>query len=57
LDPTYKREKPILKDFAGSDWCPWYIKLDKDIFYKTQLKKLNDAIVSKKKNLNETTAL
>ena len=23
-------------DFTGSDWCPWCIKLDKDIFSKPE---------------------
>ncbi|HZP61299.1 MAG TPA: thioredoxin family protein [Opitutaceae bacterium] len=24
--------KPLLLDFTGSDWCPWCIKLDKDVY-------------------------
>lgn len=23
---------PVLMDFTGSDWCPWCVKLDKEIF-------------------------
>jgi thioredoxin-related protein len=28
--------KLVLMDFTGSDWCPWCIKLDKDIFSKPE---------------------
>jgi len=27
-----EQKKPILADFAGSDWCGWCIKLDKEVF-------------------------
>lgn len=27
-----KTGKPILVNFTGSDWCPWCIKLDKEVF-------------------------
>ena len=27
-----KEGKPILANFTGSDWCPWCIKLEKEIF-------------------------
>ena len=26
--------KNVLLDFTGSDWCPWCIKLDKDVYEK-----------------------
>lgn len=26
------RKVPILADFAGSDWCGWCIKLDREVF-------------------------
>ena len=25
-------KKPMLVDFTGSDWCPWCIRLDKEVF-------------------------
>lgn len=28
--------KLVLMDFTGSDWCPWCIKLDNDIFAKAE---------------------
>ena len=30
--------KLILADFSGSDWCGWCIKLDKEVFSKTEFK-------------------
>ncbi len=27
-----KTKKPMLVDFTGSDWCPWCIRLDKEVF-------------------------
>jgi protein disulfide-isomerase len=27
-----KAGKPILANFTGSDWCPWCVKLDKEVF-------------------------
>lgn len=27
---------PILVDFTGSDWCGWCMKLDKEVFSKTE---------------------
>ena len=30
--------KPILADFSGSDWCGWCIKLDKEVFSKSEFK-------------------
>lgn len=33
---TAKTEKKlVLVDFTGSDWCPWCIKLHKEVFEKT----------------------
>ncbi len=31
-------KKLILLDFTGSDWCPWCIKLDKEIFSQKEFK-------------------
>ena len=31
-------KKMVLLDFTGSDWCPWYIKLDKEVFSKKEFK-------------------
>jgi thioredoxin-related protein len=31
LQQAQKEGKPLLLDFTGSDWCPWCIKLDKEI--------------------------
>jgi thioredoxin-related protein len=28
--------KPVLMLFTGSDWCPWCIKWDKEVFSKTE---------------------
>jgi thioredoxin-related protein len=40
LDEAYarsvKENKPILANFTGSDWCGWCIKLDKDVFSKSE---------------------
>lgn len=30
--------KILLIDFSGSDWCPWCIRLDKEVFIKTAFK-------------------
>ena len=27
---------PILADFTGSDWCPWCMKLDEEVFSKKE---------------------
>ena len=27
-----KTKKPMLVDFTGSDWCPWCVRLDKEVF-------------------------
>lgn len=31
-------KKLILADFTGSDWCPWCIKLDSEVFQKDAFK-------------------
>jgi protein disulfide-isomerase len=33
-----KESKHMLLDFSGSDWCGWCIKLDKEVFKKTEFK-------------------
>ena len=30
--------KLLLLDFTGSDWCPWCIKLDKEVFSQKEFK-------------------
>ena len=30
--------KLVLLDFTGSDWCPWCIKLDKEVFSQPEFK-------------------
>ncbi|HLP76404.1 MAG TPA: thioredoxin family protein [Candidatus Paceibacterota bacterium] len=30
--------KMVLLDFTGSDWCPWCIKLDKEVFATPEFK-------------------
>ena len=37
--------KPILVNFTGSDWCPWCIKLEKEIFASDEFKKWASANV------------
>lgn len=32
------RQKLLLMDFTGSDWCGWCIKLDREIFSKPEFK-------------------
>ncbi len=34
-----EKGRPILIDFTGSDWCPWCVKLDKEVFSKNDFKK------------------
>jgi len=34
-----KEQKFILMDFSGSDWCPWCIKLEREVFSKPEFKK------------------
>ncbi len=31
-------KKIVLLDFTGSDWCPWCIKLDKEVYEKPKFK-------------------
>ena len=33
-----KENKAILMDFAGSDWCKWCMKLDKEVFSQQAFK-------------------
>lgn len=33
-----ERQRPILADFAGSDWCSWCMKLDREVFSKKEFK-------------------
>jgi len=32
------KNKPVLIDFTGSDWCGWCIKLDKEVFNTDEFK-------------------
>jgi len=34
-----EKNRPILVDFSGSDWCGWCMKLDKEVFSTEQFKK------------------
>ena len=34
LEEAQKSGKPILINFTGSDWCPYCIKLDEEVFAK-----------------------
>jgi thioredoxin-related protein len=34
-----KTGKPILMDFTGSDWCGWCIRLEDEVFSKSEFKK------------------
>jgi protein disulfide-isomerase len=38
LEQAKKENKKVLLDFTGSDWCGWCIKLDKEVFSKSQFK-------------------
>jgi len=31
-----QQHKYLLLDFTGSDWCPWCIKMDKEVFNQSQ---------------------
>lgn len=33
-----EKNRPILADFSGSDWCGWCIKLKKEVFSKKEFK-------------------
>lgn len=39
LEQAKTEHKMVLLDFTGSDWCPWCIKLDKDVYEKPAFKK------------------
>ena len=32
MEASRQSGKPILADFTGTDWCPWCVKLKKDVF-------------------------
>lgn len=34
-----ERKVPILANFAGSDWCGWCMKLDREVFSRAEFKK------------------
>jgi len=36
---SQKTGKPILVDFAGSDWCSWCIRLEKEVFSRPAFQK------------------
>lgn len=38
LAEAKKNDKMVLLDFTGSDWCGWCIKIDKEIFSKSEFK-------------------
>ena len=38
LQQAEKDNKLVLVDFTGSDWCGWCIKLDKEVFSKSDFK-------------------
>jgi protein disulfide-isomerase len=38
LAQAKSEKKMVLLDFTGSDWCPWCIKLDKEVFSKPEFK-------------------
>lgn len=38
LEKAKAEKKHVLLDFTGSDWCPWCIKLDKEVFDKPEFK-------------------
>ncbi len=33
-----KQNKKVVLDFTGSDWCPWCMRLDKEVFSKPEFK-------------------
>jgi thioredoxin-related protein len=39
LEKAKAEGKPALLDFTGSDWCGWCIKLDDEVFSKSEFKK------------------
>lgn len=38
LSQASTESKYVLLDFTGSDWCPWCMKLDKEIFSQKEFK-------------------
>jgi len=38
LNEAKSTNKPLLIDFTGSDWCPWCIKMDKEVLNTSQFK-------------------
>lgn len=38
LKKASKENKLVLLDFTGSDWCPWCMKLDQELFSKKAFK-------------------
>jgi protein disulfide-isomerase len=36
---SQKTGKPVLIDFAGSDWCSWCIRLEKEVFSRPAFRK------------------
>ena len=38
LEQAKEEKKMVLLDFTGSDWCPWCIRLDKEIFSTKEFK-------------------
>jgi len=32
-----QEHKYVLLDFTGSDWCPWCIKMDKEVFNQSDM--------------------
>jgi protein disulfide-isomerase len=39
LAESQKSGKPLLIDFSGTDWCPWCMKLDREVFSQDAFKK------------------
>jgi thioredoxin-related protein len=42
LDQAKSSNKNVLLDFTGSDWCPWCIKMDKEVLDTPQFKDYAD---------------
>jgi protein disulfide-isomerase len=40
LAEAAKEKKMVLLDFTGSDWCGWCVKLDEEVFSKSDFKRL-----------------
>jgi protein disulfide-isomerase len=38
VEQAKSEKKLVLLDFTGSDWCGWCMKLDKEVFKKTEFK-------------------